>query len=134
MKFEFCGRLDCPDWILAQLFHASQMSIDVFEELAKIVSNTIVAGGQVDEAEMLNSLNSLTVNQEAESRCLDPSERFADSSDIDDVRACFAAVHYIITNARQFKVSAKQLETELEQLGLPGDHCLLLCHIAEADS
>lgn len=52
----------------------------------------------------------------------------SDVFDIDDARACFAAVHYIISNASQYKVSNSLLSIELEQLGLPSDHCQLVCN------
>lgn len=132
MKFEFCGRLDCPDWILAQLFHASHLELGVFELIAENVNEAIKSGGQVDEAKMLESLyrrESENQKERLKETRLDLEGSYEDFFDIDEVRACFAALHYIITNACQFKVSPEQLETELEQLGLPGDHCQILCHL-----
>lgn len=50
-----------------------------------------------------------------------------DEFDIDDARACFGAVHYIMANASSYKVSDSLLRLELEHLGLPDEHSQLLC-------
>lgn len=131
MKFEFCGKLDCPDWILAQLFHASRMDLHIFELLCQIVNETIeVNEGQLDESQMFDRLsNSACKNQSLDGTVSGNKSNlhFSDFFDIDDIRCCFAAIHFIITNASQYKVSRSQLETELEQLGLSVDHCQVIC-------
>lgn len=129
MKFEFCGKVDCPDWILAQLFHASRMDLLIFESLCQIVNETIVVnGGQLDESQMLNRLFDVASRNQCEAKD-EPKVHYSCFFDIDDVRCCFAAIHFIMTNARQHKISRSQLETEMEQLGLSVDHCQVLCQI-----
>lgn len=112
-KFEFCGKLDCPDWILAQLFHASKLELDKFKLICESVRDTILADGQFDD-ELFAALG------------LD-EEYF----DIDDARACFAAINYIISNSCLYQVTSECLRNELEQLGLPGEHCECLCGIMD---
>lgn len=107
-KFEFCGKLDCPDWILAQLFNSSQLDLARFELICESVQDTIRASGKFNEG-LFNKLE------------LDEEE-----FDIDDARACFGSIHYIMSNACLYQVSSEALSVELEQLGLPSEHCQLL--------
>lgn len=111
MKFEFCGKLDCPDWILAQLFHGSQLDLARFELICESVKDTLISRGNFNEL----LYDELVLDEEA--------------FDIDDARACFAAIHFIITNACLYHVSSEALSTELEQLGLASEHCQVLCRV-----
>lgn len=54
-----------------------------------------------------------------------------DSFDVDDARACFGALNYIMTNACTYQVPSRQLNVELEQLGLASEHCALVCKVLE---
>lgn len=62
-------------------------------------------------------------------------ERVLDSDDaqfdVDDARALFGALDFIMTGACINQVDNKQLGIELEQLGLPGEHCEVLCQVVE---
>lgn len=113
-KFEFCGKQDCPDWLLAQLFYASTLDLNRFKLICENVKETIIADGFLDEKEFFTSLE------------LD-EEKF----DIDDARACFGAINYIITSACNHKITSQLLSNELLQLGLPTDHTSLLCDIID---
>lgn len=59
-------------------------------------------------------------------RLFDYLELDDEKFDIDDARACFGSLNHIITNACIYGVSSKTLNVELEQLGLPREHCLIL--------
>ena len=39
--------------------------------------------------------------------------------DIDDVKSCLAALHFILTSASKYHVNSETLSSELQQLGLP---------------
>lgn len=97
---------------MAQLFHASRLELPKFKLICESVKDTILAKGQLDEELLLDSLG---VEDEI--------------FDIDDARACFAAVDYIMSNACQHQVTRDMLAIELEQLGLPSEHCQLLCQM-----
>jgi len=73
------------------------------------VIETIIGNGRFDE-ELFNKLE------------LD-NEVF----DIDDARACFGAVNFIITSACIHQVPVNLLRVELEQLGLASEHAQLVC-------
>lgn len=49
--------------------------------------------------------------------------------DMDDARACFACIHYIITSVCLHKVPKEVLHLELEQCGLPSKHCSCICEL-----
>lgn len=105
---------NCPDWLLAQLFYASALDLHRFELICESVKDTIIADGVLNEEEFLTRLD------------LD-EEKF----DIDDARACFGAINYIITSACNHTLSIQLLNNQLLQLGLPTDHTGLLCKIIE---
>lgn len=109
-KFEFCGKLDCPDWILAQLFHASSLTLERFKLICESVRERLVIDNKQFDDGLFDKL------------------KLDDLFDIDDARACFAAVNYIISNAFLYRVDPSLLGIELEQLGLPNEHCKLLCN------
>lgn len=104
-------KLDYPDWILAQLFHSSKLDLPRFKLICESVRDTIVAGGHFNQ----DLLDKLKLDEEV--------------FDIDDARACFGAVNYIITNACQLELPSERVIIELEQLGLPSEHCQLLCNV-----
>lgn len=54
-----------------------------------------------------------------------------ENMEIDDARACFGAIHYIISNAQMYNVTKEILFIELEQSGLPNEHCKHLCSVYE---
>lgn len=122
-RFEFCGKLDCPDWILAQLFHASKLDIKTFELICQSVKDTIFNDGQLDELNLFTQLGIYDLQYNVA-----PSDL---AFDIDDARACFGAIHYIMGHACIYKVTAKQLKNEMEQLGLASEHSRTLCNIFE---
>lgn len=93
---------------MAQLFYASRLNLHTFELLCESVKLTIFAGGELDKS----SFDKLELNEE--------------QFDIDDARACFAAINYIVSNTCLFQVEGQTLTAELEQLGLPSEHSQLL--------
>lgn len=119
-KFEFCGKLDCPDWILAQLYHASKLELARFESICLLVKETILADGKLDEMRLIGELD-------------DDDQGSDNHFDIDDARCCFAALNHIMSGACLHQVPARQLNNELEQLGLPTDHCLIVSRVLGED-
>lgn len=119
MKFDFCGRVDCPDWILAQLFHCSKLDLNIFSLICASVRETVLNDGKLDETGLFKQLG------------IYESEPARASLDIDDARACFAALNYIMTSACIHQVTTRQLGNELEQLGLESEHCQVVCRTLE---
>jgi COMM domain containing 4 len=146
-KFKFCGDLDCPDWVLAE------MNI-----LSKIVRSTMwlscafghadgrgAWGGQTSVrmkllvVQVLNELLGGTVDVRlptpahvAPFPTLTPcrgvcvgqyakvAKLVANANWTDsDIKASIAAISFILGNSAKYNVDGDTLATELQQLGLP---------------
>jgi len=106
MRFRFCGDLDCPDWVLAEIQTLSKLSSIKFKLLCSQVTKSIVdADGDValDVAKL-------------EKLCADAKFEW------NDVKAAVAALHFIVTNAAKYGVRVEELSDEIQQLGLPKEH------------
>lgn len=119
MRFHFCGKSDCPDWVLAQLFRASSLELDKFKLICCSVKSTLLAQGNFDT--LLFELMKLPRDGE-------PEPKNEIEFDIDDTRACFAAVDFIMRNSNRYSVDEPMLNLELLQLGLPQNHSNILCN------
>jgi len=109
MRFRFCGDLDCPDWVLAEIQTLSKLSSIKFKLLAGQVAKSIVvapADGREDALDI----------PKIEKLCSDAK------FDWSDVKAAIAALHYILTNAAKHSVQVEELADEIQQLGLPKEH------------
>eukprot|EP00743_Colponemidia_sp_Colp-15_P002263 GILK01002453.1.p1 GENE.GILK01002453.1~~GILK01002453.1.p1 ORF type:complete len:201 (-),score=30.14 GILK01002453.1:270-872(-) len=102
MKFKFCGDLDAPDWILAEMAVLSRISSIRMKLLCSQVLNHSITG-EMDYAK---------VTKLASDSGLDASE----------VKAAIAAIHFINMNAAKFNVDEGTLVKELQQLGLPKEN------------
>ena len=104
MRFRFCGDLDCPDWVLAEIQTLSKLSSVKFKLLTSQVTKSIVEGdGQLDVAKL-------------EKLCADAKFEWS------DVQAAVAALHFVVTNAAKYDVRVEELSDEIQQLGLPKEH------------
>jgi len=107
MKFRFCGDLDCPDWVLAEIATISKISnIRVRVLVGQIITG--ILGGNIDYAKILK----LTADSNFE---------------ISDVKGSVAALHFIISNSAKHDVDEPTLVNELQQLGLPKEHSESVC-------
>ncbi|KAJ7516389.1 hypothetical protein O6H91_03G120900 [Diphasiastrum complanatum] len=107
MKFQVCGGLDAPDWILAEISTLSKISSVQIKVLAVQIIQRIL-DGNFD----YDNLWKLTTDS---------------SIGISDAKACVAALHFFLSNAARFDVDDGILSRELQQLGLPKEHSDYLC-------
>jgi len=104
MRFRFCGDLDCPDWVLAEIQTLSKLSSVKFKLLCSQVTKSLVDNdGQLDVAKL-------------EKLCADAKFEW------NDVKAAVAALHFVVTNAAKYDVRVDELSDEIQQLGLPKEH------------
>ncbi|XP_032222531.2 COMM domain-containing protein 4 [Nematostella vectensis] len=109
MKFRFCGDLDCPDWVLAEISTLSKMSSIKMKLLcAQVVKDLL--GETIDYAKV----QKLTSDAKFE---------------VSDVKAVIAALCFILSSAAKYTVDSDSLGNELQQLGLPKEHCGALCKV-----
>lgn len=104
MKFRFVGGLDCPDWILTEIASLSKISVIKFKHwCSTCISNLLTAKKWTDEQIQLLNADSSLGNE--------------------DVKAMVAALTFVLEKAAKSSCSAGDLELEMQQLGLPAEHC-----------
>lgn len=110
MKFRFCGGLDAPDWILAEVAVLSKMSsIRIKLICRQVITHLLGRPFDYDKCHRLTT-----------------SERI--KLDADEKKALLAALRFMLGNAAKFDVDGTQeLPLEFAQLGLPADVCASMC-------
>ncbi|XP_012223151.1 COMM domain-containing protein 4 isoform X2 [Linepithema humile] len=109
MRFRFLGDGDCPDWLLAEINTLSRMTSIKMKMLGQAVAKYL-AEGELDEEKVKK------ITQDAK---LDAS----------DGKAMVAALELIFTSSARYGVSAADLSSELQQLGLPREHSTAVARI-----
>nr|XP_055134327.1 COMM domain-containing protein 4 isoform X3 [Symphalangus syndactylus] len=99
MRFRFCGDLDCPDWVLAEISTLAKMSSVKLRLLCSQVLKELLGQG-IDYEKILK----LTADAKFESG---------------DVKATVAVLSFILSSAAKHSVDGESLSSELQQLGLP---------------
>lgn len=107
MKFRFCGELDCPDWVLAEISTLSKITSVKMRLLCTQVIKDLF-GECIDYAKV----EKLTSDAKYE---------------LSDVKASVAALSFILSSAAKYRVDGDSLSNELQQLGLPKEHSVALC-------
>lgn len=106
MRFHFCGDLDCPDWVLAEISTLSKLSsIKVKLLCGHVIKDLLGEPIDFDKVKKLTS-----------------DAKF----DFGDVKASIAVISLIVSNAAKFDVSGDVLSNELQQLGLPKEHATVI--------
>ncbi|XP_045388529.1 COMM domain-containing protein 4 isoform X1 [Lemur catta] len=108
MRFRFCGDLDCPDWVLAEISTLAKISSVKLRLLCSQVLKELLGQG-IDYEKILK----LTTDAKFESG---------------DVKATVAVLSFILSSAAKHSVDGESLSSELQQLGLPKGTCLCPSH------
>ena len=109
MKFRFCGDLDCPDWVLAEISVLSKMtSIKIRLLVSQILRKILSGESNYESIEKLATENKF---------------------DASEFKAGVAAISFILKNAARYTVESDTLSNELQQLGLQKDNSNALCKI-----
>jgi len=103
MKFRFCGDLDAPDWILKEI-----------ALLARITNIRV----RLVCVQVINSILGEEIDYEKIEKLVKDA-----NYDASDIRAAVAALRFIITSGIKYDVDDATLSNELQQLGLPKEHC-----------
>ncbi|ESO03485.1 hypothetical protein HELRODRAFT_80522, partial [Helobdella robusta] len=119
-KFKFCGDLDCPDWVLAEISTLSKLAINfsIFPQSSIKVKLLCT--------QVFKNLLSEDVDQEKIAK-LGSDAKFK----LNDVKASLAVITLILSNATKFAVNSSSLSNELQQLGMPKEHATVLCKFYE---
>ncbi|XP_031832298.1 COMM domain-containing protein 4 isoform X3 [Nomia melanderi] len=109
MKFRFLGDGDCPDWLLAEINTLSRMTSIKIKILGQAVAKYL-AEGELDEEKIKK------VTQDAK-------------VELSDAKAMIAALELIFVSSARYGVSAADLSSELQQLGLPREHSAAIARL-----
>lgn len=107
MKFRFCGDLDCPNWILAEVTTLSKLTAVRIKLIVTQVLSNCIEG---------------TFNHE---RILKLAATHGDG--VRDIKGAIAAIHFILTNSARFDLDESSMSQEVLQLGLPKESVDTLC-------
>ncbi|EGI65609.1 COMM domain-containing protein 4 [Acromyrmex echinatior] len=102
LRFRFLGDGDCPDWLLAEINTLSRMTSIKMKMLGQAVAKYLTEG-ELDEEKIKK------ITQDAK-------------LDVSDAKAMVVALELIFTSSARYGVSAADLSSELQQLGLPREH------------
>uniref|UniRef100_H3CSL5 COMM domain containing 4 n=1 Tax=Tetraodon nigroviridis TaxID=99883 RepID=H3CSL5_TETNG len=106
-RFRFCGDLDCPDWVLAEISTLAKLSSVKMKLLcAQVLKDLLGEGIDYDK------VTKLTADAKFESG---------------DIKASVAVLSFIFSSAAKYDVDSESLSSELQQLGLPKEHTTALC-------
>eukprot|EP01029_Cantina_marsupialis_P029747 TRINITY_DN782127_c0_g1_i1.p1 TRINITY_DN782127_c0_g1~~TRINITY_DN782127_c0_g1_i1.p1 ORF type:complete len:201 (-),score=46.45 TRINITY_DN782127_c0_g1_i1:106-708(-) len=99
MRFKFCGDLDPPDWILAEIAVISRFDAENIQNLTENIIQDIIG----------KALNFKMVEKMRKKLKMERTE----------MKAAIACIRHILESSSRFNVTSAVLQTELEQLGLP---------------
>ncbi|KAK0425254.1 hypothetical protein QR680_009104 [Steinernema hermaphroditum] len=105
MKFRFVGGMNCPDWILAEIAEFSKITAIRFRVWCSVVADHIKLGDRQWGEDHLKRLN--------------PDGHIEERM----VRGMIAALLFVFEKAAKYRCSPADLELEMQQLGLPSEHC-----------
>ncbi|NXK45974.1 COMD4 protein, partial [Chauna torquata] len=112
-RFRFCGDLDCPDWVLAEISVLAKISSVKLKLICAQVLRELLG-----EAIDVRSLAAIKLNPLL-------------SAESGDVKATIAVLDFILSSAAKHNVDGESLSSELQQLGLPKEHATGLCRSYE---
>ncbi|NXU08591.1 COMD4 protein, partial [Pardalotus punctatus] len=107
-RFRFCGDLDCPDWVLAEISTLAKISSVKLKLICAQVLRDLLG-------EAIEVSSSLSIS----------------SAESGDVKATIAVLSFILSSAAKHNVDSESLSNELQQLGLPKEHASGLCRSYE---
>ncbi|XP_043210377.1 COMM domain-containing protein 4-like [Amphibalanus amphitrite] len=111
MRFQFCGELDCPDWVLAGINLLSRMSSLKLRTMCSLVMKSLL-GEELDMGKVQKVSTDAKLTEQEQ-------------------RAAVAVLQYILESAVRHSVATDQLEQELQQLGLPREHTASLGRVLD---
>lgn len=100
MRFRFCGDLDAPDWLLAEIFMLSKIPTEEVKVMLKEVIQYILEGN-ID-------LHNVT---KATSGSLEGG--------LSDTKGAISCLHFCLVSSAKYDVEDSTLLVETQQLGLP---------------
>ena len=108
MKFKFCGDLDCPDWLLAEISNLSKISSVKLKLICNQAVKLLTNDDTFDSEKVEKHLSDSKLNSE------------------DDIKGILAAILFLLKGAIANQVQNEEFVSEMQQLGLPKEHSVVL--------
>jgi hypothetical protein len=133
MRFKFCGDLDAPDFLLKEIDTLSKISV----VRIKLIVAAIVKGLVGDEIDVCKK-RTTTCSYHTTTLSLFQFEKvdsLVQKSNLTsgDVKGAVAGLDFILQSGCKYNVSDETLSLELNQLGLPKEHCEALAKVYQAN-
>eukprot|EP00124_Ichthyophonus_hoferi_P000799 Ihof_evm5s33 gene=Ihof_evmTU5s33 len=100
--FRFCGGLDCPDWLLAEISLFQKLSLSHMTDICATVADDI-SGTFYNDDWIVKFTEDVKFS-------------------VSDMKAVIAALAFILTSTTKYDVTSDELIHELHQLGLPNEY------------
>ncbi|XP_055548307.1 COMM domain-containing protein 4 [Wyeomyia smithii] len=112
MKFRFCGDGDCPDWVLAEIHsNLAVLSSHQLQTAAECATKCFL-GEEVPEDDVRTIFG-------------------ISKGTMDTPKAAFACIRFLLVSASRFNTESSVFGTELQQLGLPKEHTIVMCRVLD---
>lgn len=98
MRFEFCGNIDCPEWVLSEVVQLNKISAIKLKLVLQQILRKIM-GQQYDHDKLIK----LCKDQKLSS---------------DDTRCLLALIEYILSQAGKHQVGEQAFSKDLLQMGI----------------
>lgn len=102
MKFKFCGNIDCPEWLIAEITFLTKISTIKLRIICNNMVNCIISNGK--------NLNDIKKSIE--------DLKFSE----DEAVIIISVLEFILKTSTKFEVDDFVLNQELQQLGLPNEN------------
>mmetsp|Transcript_1708 Transcript_1708/g.3660 ORF Transcript_1708/g.3660 Transcript_1708/m.3660 type:complete len:208 (+) Transcript_1708:83-706(+) len=102
MKFRFCGDLDAPDWLLAEIATLSKVNAVRMKVLVKQVVQYGLTG-EIDY-EKVSKMTGKELGGHS------------------DTKGVVAALHFVLSQSAKYDIDDTTLQLEIQQLGLPKEN------------
>jgi hypothetical protein len=102
MKFKFCGNLDCPEWLIAEIIFLTKISTIKLRIICNNLVTSILSGAK-NFKDVQKSLEEINFTK-------------------DECNIIISVLEFIIRNSAKFEIEESILSQELQQLGLPQEN------------
>lgn len=107
VRFRFCGDDTVPDWVLVAINDLSSLDTKALKSLTQTVIATILNPDHI----------------------IDNDKKLILPEDLWNEKVLVAAIVFIMQSAIGYEVTEATLSNELQQIGFPHEHAIILCTI-----
>ena len=103
MRFFFCGNLDCPEWVLAEIILLNRVGASKLKQITEQHIKKTLTGNQSEHDKLLKLCKDQSLNNE-------------------EIRVLLVVLEFVIDQAATHDISGAALTKDLLQLGLETDN------------